>query len=62
MFTTNLFAIKIQQEETQRRAAHYRLVKSLATPRDFSDRWNKWVAGLAGKFKSESYTLSQAAR
>ena len=62
MFPTNLFEIKIQQEETQRRAAQNRLVRSLKSSPRFSGWWKNQAASLAGKFGQEAYTLSQAAR
>jgi hypothetical protein len=38
MFPTNLYEFKTNQKELHRRAAHYRLVKSLEQPRRWADR------------------------
>lgn len=62
MFTANLAAIKIQQEELHRRAAQYRLVKSQKAPKGF----NNWLINLAPSlirnFGRQSVTLARAAR
>ena len=47
MFTTNLFEIKIQQEELQRRASKMRLIKSLVAPKGSSSKQNKREANQA---------------
>jgi hypothetical protein len=60
MFTTNLFEIKIQQEETQRRAAHQRLVKSLARPKGSSSKENKKFVRQSWIVQHQVYTLSHA--
>lgn len=38
MFTTDMSEFKVQQQEMHRRAAHYRLVKSVAQPNPLTAR------------------------
>ena len=61
MFTTNLFEIKIQQEETQRRAAHQRLVKSLKTSQESTKVEKEQQAGPSWMVQHQVYTLARAA-
>ena len=62
MFTTNLAQFKTQQEELHRRAAHYRLVKSLETPRDSSNWLISLVISLMGHFGPRVGSFAQIAR
>lgn len=62
MFTANLAEIKVQQEEMHRRAAQYRLVKSLEAPRGINNWLLNLVASLIGNMGRQSATLAQAAR
>jgi len=62
MFTANLFEIQIQQEETQRRAAHYQLVKSLKAPKS-SNSWPRdLLISLGEKKGQQTLRYSRAAR
>jgi hypothetical protein len=61
MFTTNLFEIKIQQEELQRRAAHLRLVKSLEISKGSSSKPTKRVVSPTWMVQQETCTLARAA-
>lgn len=62
MFTTNLAQFKTQQEELHRQAAHYRLVKSVETPRSFSNELINLVVSLMGKFGPRVSGFAQVAR
>ena len=61
MFTTNLFEIKIQQEETQRRAAHERLVKSLKISQGSSKVQTKRERTPSWMVQHQVYTVARAA-
>ena len=61
MFTTNLFEIKIQQEETQRRAAHERLVRSLKVSKGSSKVQTKRAATPSWMVQHQVYTVARAA-
>ena len=61
MFTTNLFEIKNQQEEMQKRAAHQRLVKSLKEPKGSSRKENKRETRPTWLVQYQAYTFSRAA-
>jgi hypothetical protein len=61
MFTTNLFEIKIQQEEDQRQAAHQRMINSLAPAKKSNSREMQRKASPSWMVQYQSYTLSRAA-
>ena len=61
MFTTNLFEIKIQQEELQRQASKMRLIKSLAAPKGSSSNQNKEKANPIWMVQHQAFTVSRAA-
>ena len=61
MFTTNLFEIKIQQEELQRQASKMRLVKSLEISKGSRSKQNKRVASPTWMAQHQAFTLSRAA-
>ena len=61
MFTTNLFEIKIQQEETQRRAAHQRLVSSLKVSKESRKVQTKRSATPSWMVQLQVYNEARAA-
>ena len=61
MFTTNLFEIKIQQEELQRQASKMRLIKSLAAPRGSSSKEDKREPNPIWMVQHQAFTVSRAA-
>ena len=62
MFTTNLDHFKTQQEELHRQAEHYRLVKSVETPRSFYKGLLNLIVSLLGHFGPRVGGFAQVAR
>jgi len=61
MFTTNLMEFKIQQTELIRRAAHYRLVKSLDKPSRYLARFYTMIGRMLIQSGHQLIKRTQAA-